>query len=85
MKHHTMHLAKSGKVTMEASRLRAPYIEIYNNLNTINLSFMEEIFRLRVTNRAVHSQYKLHLNISKISHVSFGNKSIVLILLTLHI
>ena len=60
MKHHTMHLAKSGKVTMEASRLRAPltYVEIYNNLNSINSSFMDKIFRLRVTNRAVHSQYK---------------------------
>ena len=58
MKHHTMHLAKSGKVTMGASRLRAPYIEIYNNLNSINSSFMDKIFRLRVTNRAVHSQYK---------------------------
>lgn len=58
MKHHTMHLAKSGKVTMEASRLRAPYIEIYNNLNSINSSFMDKSFRLRVTNREVHSQYK---------------------------
>ena len=37
---------------------------------------MNEFFRLRVTNRKVRSQYRLNLDISKVSQVSFGNKSI---------
>ena len=53
-------LAKSGKVTMKASRLRSLCVEIYKNLNAINPSFMNEIFRLRVTNRIVRSQYRLY-------------------------
>ena len=37
---------------------------------------MNEIFRLRVTNRMVCSEYRLNLDIPKVSQVSFGNKSI---------
>ena len=37
---------------------------------------MNEIFRLRVTNRMVRSQYRLNLDILKVSQVSFGNKSV---------
>ena len=37
---------------------------------------MNEIFRLRVTNRMVRSQYRLNLDIPKVNQVSFGNKSI---------
>ena len=37
---------------------------------------MKEIFRLRVTNRAVCSQYRLNLDIPKANQVSFGNKNI---------
>ena len=33
---------------------------------------MNEIFRLRVTNRMVRSQYKLNLDIPKVNQVSFG-------------
>ena len=54
-------LAKSGKVTMKASRLRSLCVEIYKSINSINLSFMNEIFRLRVTNRMVRSPYRLNL------------------------
>ena len=38
---------------------------------------MNEIFRLRVTNRMVHSQRRINLDIPKINQVSFGNKSII--------
>ena len=69
-------LAKSGKVTMKASRLRSLCVEIYKSINSINSSFMSEIFRLRVTNRMVQSQYRLNLDIPKVNRVSFGNKSI---------
>ena len=42
----------------------------------MNPSFMNEIFRLRVTNIMVRSQHILNLDISKVNQVSFGNKSI---------
>ena len=58
-------LAKLGKVTMKASRLRSLCVEIYKSINSINPSFMNEIFRLRVTNRIVHSQYRLNLDIPR--------------------
>ena len=34
---------------------------------------MNEVFRLRVTNRVVLSQYRLNLDNPKVSQVSFGN------------
>ena len=37
---------------------------------------MDEIFRLRFTNRTIRSQYRLKLDIPKVNQVSFGNKSI---------
>ena len=69
-------LVKSGKVTMKASRLRSLCVEIYKSINPINPSIMNDIFRLRVTNRMVRSQYRLNLDIPKVNRVSFGNKSI---------
>ena len=57
-------LAKSGKVTMKASRLRSLCVEIYKSINSINPSFM------------VRSQYRLNVDIPKVSRVSFGDKSI---------
>ena len=61
---------------MKASRLRSLCVEIYKSINSINPSFMNNIFRLGVTNRMVHSQYRLNLDISKVNQVSFCNKSI---------
>ena len=69
-------LAKSGKVTMKASRLRSLCVEIYESINSINPSFMNEIFRLRVNNRMFRSQHRLNLDVTKVNRVSFGNKSI---------
>ena len=37
---------------------------------------MNEMFRLRVTNWAVCSQYRLNFDIPKVNQVSFSNKSI---------
>ena len=69
-------LANSGKVNMKASRLRSLCVEIYKSINSTNPSFMNEIFRLRVTNKAVRSQYRLSLDIPEFNQVSFGNNSI---------
>ena len=69
-------LAKSGKVTTKASRFKSLCIEIYKSISSINLPFMNEIFRLRVTNRTVRTQHRLNIDIPKVNHVSFGIKSI---------
>ena len=37
---------------------------------------MNKDFRLRVVNKAVRSQYRLHLEVRKINQISFVNKSI---------
>ena len=37
---------------------------------------MNDIFRLRVTARAVWSQYRLNLDCPKVNQLSFGNNSI---------
>ena len=51
-------------------------IEIFKTWNNINLAFMNEIFELRKTNRAVRNQYKLNLEVSIINQATFGAKSI---------
>ena len=37
---------------------------------------MKEKFSLRQSNRAVRSRYKLNLEVPKMKHVSFDNKSL---------
>ena len=46
---------------MSVNRLRSLFIEIFKTLNNINPAFINEIFELRKTNRAVRNQYKLNL------------------------
>ena len=48
-------------VTMNVNRSLC--IEIFKTLNNINPAFMNEIFELRKTNRAVRNQYKLNLEV----------------------
>ena len=64
-------LKKSGKAYTEVNRLRYLCIEIYKIIN-INPSFMKQIFQLREANRAVRNQYKLNLNVPKVSQISYG-------------
>ena len=59
--------------SMKAGRLRRLCVEIYESINPINPSFMNEIFRLRMTNSTVRSQCRLNLDIRKVI-VSFGSK-----------
>ena len=63
-------IAKSGKVSIKVSRLRSFCVEICKSINSVNSSFMNEIFRLRVTNRVVRSQYRLNINILKVNQVT---------------
>ena len=66
--YHTL-VVISGKVNMKVSRLRSLCAELYKSINSINSSFMNETFRLRVTNRVVCCQYRFN-------QVSFSNKRI---------
>ena len=68
-------LQKAGKETMKVNRLRSLCIEIYKSINNIKLMYMNEIFKLRETSRAVRSNYKLNLDVPDINQVSFGDKS----------
>ena len=61
---------------MKASRLRILCAEIYKSINSINPSFKNEIFRLRVTNRVVRFQCRINLDIPKVNQISFGDKSL---------
>ena len=61
---------------MKVNRLRSLCIKIYQSINNINPTYMNEIFKLRRTSRAVHSTYKLNLNVPTIIQVSFGDKSL---------
>ena len=67
-------LKLAGKSTMNVNRSLC--IEIFKTLNNINPAFMNEIFELRKTNRAVQNQYKLNLEVPIINQVTFGAKSI---------
>ena len=48
---------------MKENRLRSLCIEIYKSINNINPTYMNEIFKLRKTSRAVRSNYKLNLEV----------------------
>ena len=61
---------------MNVNRLRSLCIESFKTLNNINPDFMNEIFELRKTNRAVRNQYKLNLEVPTINQVTFGIKSV---------
>ena len=69
-------LQKSGKETMKKYRLRRLCIEIYKSVSNINPMYMNEIFRLRKTSRALRTNYKLNLDVPTINQVSFGDKTL---------
>ena len=48
---------------MNVTRLRSLYIEIFKTLNNVNPAFMNEIFELRKSYKAVRNQYKLNLDV----------------------
>ena len=76
---------------MKVNRLRSLCIEIYKSINKIKPTYMNEVFKLRKTSRAVRSNYKLNLDVPTINQVSFGDKSLryygpkIWILLPFHI
>ena len=69
-------LQKAGKETMKNYRLRSLCIEIYKSVSNINPMYMNEIFRLRKTSRALRTNYKLKLDVLTINQVSFGDQTL---------
>ena len=69
-------LVRSGKPSLNVRNYRNLYIEIYKTINNLNPTFMNEIFRLRLTNRPIREKYKLNLEIPEINQVRFGTKSL---------
>ena len=69
-------LKLAGKSTMNVTRLRSLCIEIFKTLNNINAAFINEIFELRKTKRAVRNQCKLNLEVPIINQVTSGAKNI---------
>ena len=61
---------------MKVNRLRSLCIEIHKSINNINPMYMNKVFKLRETSRAVCSNYKLNLDVPTINQVSFGDKSL---------
>ena len=45
-------------------------IEIYRTLNSLNQCFMQELFKLRETNRNVRNKYKLKSDIPVVNQVT---------------
>ena len=49
-------LSKGGKSKMNVGRLRTLCVEIYKTLNDLNSSFMNNIFKLKITGREVRDK-----------------------------
>ena len=64
---------------MNVRRLRTLCAEIYKTLNNLNPSFMNNIFKLKVSDREVRDKYKLNLDIPKWNRRTFGYKSLKLL------
>ena len=73
---YELFLEKSGKPTMNLARERLLCISVYKTLNSLNPCFMQELFKLRETNRNVRNKYKLNLNIPVVNQVNYGTKSL---------
>ena len=69
-------LEKSGCPNKNLRRQRTLYIEIYKTLNKLKLGCMNDIFKLRNTNRLTREKYKLNLEIPTPNQPTFGTKSL---------
>ena len=61
---------------MNLTRERLLCIEIYKTFNSLNPCFMQELFKLRETNRNICNKYKLNLDIPVVNQVTYGTKSL---------
>ena len=69
-------LAKSGYPNMDLRRQRTLCTEIYKTLDKLNPGYMNDIFKLRNTDKLAREKYKLNLEIPKHNQTTFGTRSI---------
>ena len=69
-------LEKSGYPNMNLRRQRTLRIEIYKTLDKLNPDYMNDIFKLRNTDRVTREKYKLNLEIPKPNQATFGTRSL---------
>ena len=69
-------LEKSGYPNMNLRRQKTMCIEIYKTLNELNPGYMNDIFKLRNTDRLTREKYKLNLEIPKPNQGTFGTRSL---------
>ena len=69
-------LEKLGKPTMNLARERLLYIKVYKTLNSLTTCLMQELLKLRKTNKSFSNKYKLNLGIPVVSQVTCGTKSL---------
>ena len=67
-------LEKSGKPSMNLLSERHLCIEVYSTFNSLGPCFMQELFKLRETNRNVRN--KLNLDIPVVNEVTYGTKNL---------
>ena len=67
-------LEKSGYGNMNLRKQKTLCIEIYKTLNELNPGYMNDILKLRTTDRLSRENYKLNLEISKLNQATFGTK-----------
>ena len=56
---------------MNLRRQRTLCIEIYTTLNKLNPGYMNDIYKLRNTDRLTQGKYKLNLEIPKVNQTTF--------------
>ena len=69
-------LEKYGYPNMNLRRQRTLCTEIYKILNELNPGYMNDIFKLRNTDRLTREKYKLNLEIPKLNQNIFGIRSL---------
>ena len=69
-------LEKSGYPNMNLRRQRTLCKEIYKTLNKLNPNYMNDIFKIKHTDRLTPEKYKLNLEIPKLNQATFGTKSL---------
>ena len=54
-------LLKTSILSMNIKHQRTPYFEIFSSLNSLDPSFMKQIFSFKLTDRLVTKKHKLNL------------------------
>ena len=69
-------LEKLAKPTMRLARERLLHNEVYKTLKSLNAFFIQELFKLRKTNRNVPNKHKLNIGLPVGNQVTYDTKSL---------